>query len=210
MKRFWKEIRNLFIAGLIVLIPIVLTVYILMSLFIWMDSFVGNFIRDYFNIKIPGLGILIILLIILLVGVIARSYVINKGISFGETILKKIPFARTIYFTARQLSEAFLKTDKAVFKGVVLVEFPRKGIYVVGFITNKNLDGTIINKTEPYEVLNIFVPTTPNPTSGFFLIVPKKDIIPINVSFEDALKLIVSGGTFIPEQFDLNQKKPSS
>ena len=193
-KSIFAKIRNNFIAGIVVLIPIGITLYL--TLFI--IKFSGNIIpkeinpNNYLPFDIPGLEIFIALFFITLVGWISLSFLGKKFFELFNTILKKIPILRTIYSAIGQMTETFTKTDNSE-KSVVLLEYPRKGIWVVGFATKEN-KGTIKDKINE-DLVNIFVPTTPNPTSGFLLMLPKKDLIYLDVSFEQASKFIVSAGT---------------
>ena len=143
-------------------------------------------------IDIPGIEILITIILITLIGWVSLSFLGKKLLEFLNNLLKKIPILRTIYSAIGQMTESFTKSGDAK-KSVVVIEYPRKGIWVVGFATKEN-NGEISKKTNE-ELVNIFVPTTPNPTSGFLLMVPKKDLIYLDMSFEEASKFIVSAGT---------------
>ena len=148
--------------------------------------------NNYLPFDIPGVEILIALIIITFIGWLSLSFLGRKFFEIFNNILKKIPILRTIYSAIGQMTESFTKSDNKQ-KSVVLVEYPRKGVWAVGFATKEN-KGVIKNKLEE-EIINIFVPTTPNPTSGFLLMVPKKDLIYLDVTFEQASKFIVSAGT---------------
>jgi uncharacterized membrane protein len=193
-KSLLARIRNNFITGIVVLIPIGITLYL--TLFIIRIS--GNIIpkeinpNNYLPFDIPGVEILIALFFITFVGWVSLSFIGKKFFEIFNNILKKIPILRTIYSAIGQMTESFTKSDNNE-KSVVLLEYPRKGIWVVGFATNEN-QGIIKDKVKE-ELINIFVPTTPNPTSGFLLMLPKKDLIYLDVSFEQASKFIVSAGT---------------
>ena len=193
-KSFFAKVRNNFITGIVVLIPIGITLYL--TLFIIRIS--GNIIpreinpNNYLPFNIPGVEILIALLLITFVGWISLSFLGKKFFEIFNSILKKIPILRTIYSAIGQMTESFTNTDNNE-KSVVLLEYPRKGIWVVGFATKENKG--IIKENIKENLINVFVPTTPNPTSGFLLMVPKNDLIYLNVSFEQASKFIVSAGT---------------
>ncbi len=193
-KPILTRLRNYFIAGVVVLIPIGITLYL--TLFIVKIS--GNLIpgeinpNNYLPFDIPGLEIIIALFLITLVGRISLSFIGKKFFEFLNNILKKIPILRTIYSAIGQMTQSFTSSNNNQ-KSVVLLEYPRKGIWVVGFATNEN-NGLIKTKTNE-DLINVFVPTTPNPTSGFLLMLPKKDLIYLDVSFEQASKFIVSAGT---------------
>ena len=193
-KSIFTRIRNNFIAGIVVLIPIGITLYL--TLFIVRIS--GNLIpkeinpNNYLPFNIPGVEILIALFLITFIGWLSLSFIGKKFFDIFNNFLKKIPILRTIYSAIGQMTETFTKTDNNE-KSVVLLEYPRKGIWVVGFATKENKG--IIEKKVNEELVNVFVPTTPNPTSGFLLMLPKKDLIYLDVTFEQASKFIVSAGT---------------
>ena len=193
-KSIFAKIRNNFIAGIVVLIPIGITLYL--TLFIIRVS--GKIIpkeinpNNYLPFNIPGVEIFIALLIITVIGWISLSFLGRKFFEILNNILKKIPILRTIYSAIGQMTESFTKSDNKQ-KSVVLLEYPRKGVWAVGFATKEN-EG-IIQKKIKVDLINVFVPTTPNPTSGFLLMVPKQDLIYLDVSFEQASKFIVSAGT---------------
>ena len=193
-KSLFSSIRNNFIAGIVVLIPIGITLYL--TLFIIRIS--GKIIpreinpNNYLPFNIPGVEIIIALLVITFIGWLSLSFLGKKFFELFNNILKKIPILRTIYSAIGQMTETFTKSDSKD-KSVVLLEYPRKGIWVVGFATKEN-KGIIRNKVGE-DAINVFVPTTPNPTSGFLLMIPKKDLIYLDVSFEQASKFIVSAGT---------------
>ncbi len=183
------KLNNYFFTGLLVIIPISLTVWILAAIIGTVERFLPY---RYLPFYIPGLGIVITFILITLVGLATKSFMGGKVVDWGEKIFLKIPLARNIYQGTKQLSEAiFLAKDKK-FRGVVLLEYPRRGIYSMAFVTGIN-KGEIQEKTEE-RVLNIFVPTTPNPTSGFYLLVPEDDVTYLQMGVEDAFKLIISGG----------------
>tara|TARA_B100000963_G_scaffold328908_1_gene317868 strand:- start:566 stop:1180 length:615 start_codon:yes stop_codon:yes gene_type:complete len=193
-KSIFSRIRNYFIAGIVVLIPIGITLYL--TLFIIRIS--GNIIpkelnpNNYLPFNIPGVEIIIALFLITFIGWLSLSFIGKKFFEIFNNFLKRIPILRTIYSAIGQMTESFTKTDNSE-KSVVLLEYPRKGIWVVGFATKEN-QGVIKDKVKE-ELVNVFVPTTPNPTSGFLLMLPKKDLIYLNVTFEQASKFIVSAGT---------------
>mgnify|MGYP001293009514 FL=1 len=193
-KSVFASIRNNFIAGIVVLIPIGITLYL--TLFIIRIS--GRIIpkeinpNNYLPFNIPGVEIIIALIVITFIGWLSLSFLGKKFFEFFNNILKKIPILRTIYSAIGQMTETFTKSDSGQ-KSVVLLEYPRKGIWAVGFATKEN-EGIIKNKVRE-DIINVFVPTTPNPTSGFLLMVPKKELIYLDISFEQASKFIVSAGT---------------
>ena len=193
-KSIFAKLRNNFIAGIVVLIPIGITLYL--TLFFIRIS--GNIIpkeinpNNYLPFNIPGVEIFVALIFITIIGWISLSFLGKKFFELFNRILKKIPILRTIYSAIGQMTESFTKTDNKQ-KSVVLLEYPRKGVWAVGFATKENTG--IIKEKVKEELINVFVPTTPNPTSGFLLMIPKKDLIYLDVTFEQASKFIVSAGT---------------
>ena len=193
-KSIFAKIRNNFIAGVVVLIPIGITLYLTLFLIRITGKIIPKELNPdkYLPFEIPGFEILMALIIITLVGWFSLSFLGKKFFEYFNNVLKRIPILRTIYAAIGQMTESFTKTDNKQ-KSVVLLEYPRKGVWAVGFATREN-EGLIKNKLNE-NIVNVFVPTTPNPTSGFLLMVPKKDLIYLDVSFEQASKFIVSAGT---------------
>ena len=193
-KSIFAKLRNNFIAGIVVLIPIGITLYLTLFLVRISGKVIPKEINpnNYLPFNIPGVEILIALIIITFIGWLSLSFLGKKFFELFNNILKKIPILRTIYSAIGQMTESFTKSDNKQ-KSVVLLEYPRKGVWAVGFATKEN-EGIIKNNIKE-EIINVFVPTTPNPTSGFLLMVPKKDLIYLDVSFEQASKFIVSAGT---------------
>ena len=196
-KSLLSSLRNNFIAGVVVLIPIGITLYLTVFIINISSKLIPNEINPnhYLPYNIPGLEILIAVFLITIIGWISLSFIGKRLFNFFEAILNKIPIIRTIYSAVEQLIETFTssKSDK---KTVVLVEYPRKGVYAVGFATKENTGE--IKKKAGKELLNVFVPTTPNPTSGFLLMFPKEEVIFLDLTFEEASKFIVSAGSFNP------------
>ena len=193
-KSIFAKIRNNFIAGIVVLIPIGITLYLTLFFIRVSGKLIPKEINpnNYLPFNIPGLEIIVALIFITLIGWLSLSFLGKKIFEFLNNILKKIPILRTIYTAIGQMTESFTKTDNNQ-KSVVLLEYPKQGVWAVGFATKENTG--IIKEKIKEELINVFVPTTPNPTSGFLLMVPKKDLIYLDVSFEQASKFIVSAGT---------------
>jgi len=196
-KSIFARIRNNFIAGIVVLIPIGITLYLTLAIVKVSSKILPKEINpnNYLPYNIPGIEIIIALILITLIGWLSLSFIGKKLLNIFDNILNKIPILRTIYSAFVQMLETFTKS-KVSKKNVVLVEYPRKGTWAVGFATNKNT-GEIKNKIGQ-EVVNVFVPTTPNPTSGFLLMFPKEDVIYLDITFEQASKFIVSAGSTNP------------
>jgi uncharacterized membrane protein len=193
-KSLLVRLRNYFITGAIVLIPIGITIYITLFVIKVSSKILPKTINpnNYLPFDIPGIEILISIILITIIGGLSLSFLGRKFLEIFNNALKRIPILRTIYSAVGQLTESFTKSDSTK-KSVVLIEYPRKGLWVVGFATKDN-SGEISKKTNE-SLVNVFIPTTPNPTSGFLLMVPKKDLIYLDMSFEEASRFIVSAGT---------------
>jgi len=197
-RSIFARIRNNFIAGVVVLIPIGIIIYLTLFIISISSKILPKEINPnhYLPYDIPGVEIIISLILITLIGWLSLSFIGKRLLSLFNSILKRIPILRTIYSALGQMTEAFAKTDKEK-KNVVLVEYPRKGSWAVGFATKEN-SGEISDKIKK-NLINVFVPTTPNPTSGFLLMYPKEDVIYLDLTFEEASKFIVSAGTSNPD-----------
>ena len=191
------RLRNYFLAGIVVLVPIGFTLYLTIFLIKISSKLLPNEINpnNYLPFSIPGLEILLSVIIIIIVGGISLSFFGKRIVSLINDIFKKIPILRTIYSAIGQMTQCFTSTGKDK-KSVVLVEYPKKGSRAVGFATKEN-EGEISKKVNK-QMINVFVPTTPNPTSGFLLMYPKDEVIYLDMSFEEASKFIVSAGTSDP------------
>tara|TARA_Y100000590_G_scaffold428065_1_gene538992 strand:- start:285 stop:905 length:621 start_codon:yes stop_codon:yes gene_type:complete len=192
------RLRNYFFTGIIVLVPLGFTLYLTVFIISISSNLIPEEINpnNYLPFSIPGLEIIISIIFITLVGGLSLSFIGKKILQFINDLLKKIPFLRTIYSAIGQMTESFA-SNKNKKKSVVLVQYPRKGSWAVGFATKDN-KGEINKKTNEI-LVNVFVPTTPNPTSGFLLMFPKNEVIYLDMSFEEASKFIVSAGTSNPK-----------
>ena len=189
--------RNYFIAGVVVLIPLGITIYFTLFLINISSKILPKELNPnhYLPYDIPGVEIIISIFLITFIGWLSLSFIGKKLLEIFNNILKRIPFLRTVYSAIAQMIETFTKREEGK-KNVVLVEYPRKGSWAVGFATKDNT-GEITNKTKK-NLVNVFIPTTPNPTSGFLLMFPKEEIIYLDMTFEEASKFIVSAGTSNP------------
>ena len=190
--------RNYFIAGVVVLIPLGITIYFTLFLINISSKILPKELNPnhYLPYEIPGVEILISIFLITFIGWLSLSFIGKKLLEIFNNILKRIPFLRTVYSAIVQMIETFTKREEGQ-KNVVLVEYPRKGSWAVGFATKDNT-GEITDKTKK-NLVNVFIPTTPNPTSGFLLMFPKEEIVYLDMTFEQASKFIVSAGTSNPE-----------
>ena len=188
------KLRNYFITGIVVLVPIGITFYLIKFFISVSPKLIPRNINpnNYLPFSIPGLEIALSVVFITIIGGLSLSFIGKKILQLFNDLLKKIPILRTIYSAIVQMTGTFTKNEKNT-KNVVLIEYPRKGTWAVGFVTRENT-GEISDKTKK-NLLNVFVPTTPNPTSGFLLMFPKEEVIYLDLTFEEASKFIVSAGT---------------
>ncbi len=194
---FINKLRNYFFTGVVVLIPIGITLYLTKFIIQVSSKLIPKEINPnhYLPFSIPGLEIVLSIFLITLVGGLSLSFLGKKILQLIDDLFKKIPFLRTIYTAIVQMTDSFTNKDSTK-KSVVLVEYPRKGSWAVGFATKKNK--TEISKKTNKSLINVFMPTTPNPTSGFLLMFPEDEIIYLDMTFEEASKFIVSAGTSDP------------
>jgi len=192
------RLRNYFLAGVVTLIPIGITIYLVLFIVKISSKILPKELNPnhYLPYEIPGVEILISFFLITLIGWLSLSFLGRKLLNIFNNVLNKIPILRTIYSAITQMTQTFTKNDGKK-QNVVLVEYPRKGSWAVGFATKENT-GEISKKTNE-NLVNVFVPTTPNPTSGFLLMFPKKEVIYLDISFEEASRFIVSAGTSDPK-----------
>ncbi len=196
-----KQLRRYFVAGLIVWIPLGVTIFIGRFIVLQMDKTLRFVPKEYLpetwlGFAIPGLGVLLTLLLVLMTGLLVANFVGRSMVGVWESLLERIPIVRSIYSAAKKFVEIVFSDSGQSFKKVLLIEYPRKGIYSLAFQTATNL-GEVQERTgEP--VVCTFVPTTPNPTSGYIIIVPKKDIIELDMEVDEAFKMIVSLGVVVP------------
>jgi uncharacterized membrane protein len=196
---FLSKIRTYFLTGVVVLIPIGITVYLTILIMSISPLLIPSSINPnkYLPFNIPGLEFLIAFIIITIIGMISLTFIGRTLLAFGQRILNKIPILRTIYNGVGQLTKNFT-TGSNKSKKIVLVEYPRKGLWSIGFATGEN-KGEIASKNgKNKKLINVFIPTTPNPTSGFLLMVPDKDLIYLDMNFEEASKFIMSAGSINP------------
>ena len=197
-----KKLQKYLIAGLLVWLPIVVTVLLFRFLITLMDQtliLLPSQIRPeaVIGFKLPGLGLILTLLVLIVTGIFAANFVGKSMVNFGEKIFKKIPIVRSVYSAAKNFADIVFSDTGQSFKKVLLIQYPRKGVYSLAFQTSTNL-GEVQKKTGS-DVVCTFVPTTPNPTSGFIIIIPKEDVIEMDMEVDEAFKMIVSLGVVVPE-----------
>ena len=197
------KIRSWFITGILVLTPIILTVYVAWTFITFVDNLVVPIVpidyrpSNYLPFSIPGLGLIIVFIFTTLVGSLATGLFGRTLIRIWEYILNRMPVVRSVYSAIKQILETVMAAQSDAFRQAVLVQYPRKDIWAIGFVTGSTKGEVGKNVSE--KMINVFMPTTPNPTSGFLLFFPEKDLIYLKMSVEDALKLVVSGGMVIPK-----------
>lgn len=191
-----KRIRHLFLSGLFSLLPIAATLYVMYFLLRFLDGMLGSFVQDMIGYPVPGAGIVASFLLIVLTGFLVTNVLGEKLLHYAERVLQRMPVAPKIYFGVKQLIDSFSMQGRQAFSRVALVEYPRKGLYAVGFITGEVM-GEIQAKTAE-RLISVFIPTTPNPTSGMLILVPDHSLIYLDMSVEEGLKLIVSAGIVSP------------
>jgi uncharacterized membrane protein len=189
VKKLKNFLKKNFITGLLVVVPVAVTVFVLKALLIWIDGILGDIERDLLGHYYPGLGIITLLLLIFVIGTISANYIGNRVLHAWDRLMRRLPLVRGIYSTVRQMMETFSTAQN--FHGVGLVEYPRKGCYSIGFITGQ-VDDRIMGLSGIY--LSVFVPTTPNPTAGFLLLLPENEVRKLNVTVDQGMKYIVSLG----------------
>jgi uncharacterized membrane protein len=199
---FHLKLKSYFLTGLLVLVPITLTLLVVRWLVRLMDNLLKSVLpmalrpEQIFGISVPGIGLVATLLLILLVGVLTANIFGRSLVNFTEKLVDRIPFVKGIYTLFKQVSDTILNRDRGAFSKVVLIEYPRRGIWAVAFVTGVT-QGEAQLITEK-KLINIFVPTTPNPTSGFYILVAEDDMIELSMTVEEAFKLIISGGMVTP------------
>ena len=203
-----QKTRNNFLTGLILVAPVTLTGYLVWGVINFFDDKVTPLIpliynpETYLNKNIPGLGVLLFLVFTTIIGAITKGFFGRQIVKLGELLVAKTPVVRTIYNAVKQILETALKDSSNSFQKACLVQYPRQGIWAVAFIST-DTRGEIKYKTGEKDLVSIFLPTTPNPTSGFLLFVPKRDIKILDMSVEQAAKLVISAGLVIPEKLDI-------
>lgn len=201
-----RHFRNAFISGSLLLLPLAITIFVVNLLLDKFGAPVGQIILNLLKLDIPdqsllkllvnAIALLVVVIVITMVGLITKYFVGKWFFSLGEKIIDRLPFVNTVYKSVKQIVDTFSRDQKAVFQKVVLVEYPRKGCYGIGFLTG-TAKGEVNERTHQ-NVVNVFIPTTPNPTSGFLLLFPEDEITVLDMSITDGMKLIISGGAVVP------------
>jgi len=212
-RSYIARLRTYFFTGLVICAPLAITAYLTWNLVGWIDGWVKPYLPDVYNpdlylpFSIPGFGVLIAIITITMVGFLTANLIGRSILSYGEYLLSRMPVVRNIYSALKQIFETVFRGDSSSFQSVVLVEYPRRGIWALAFVATDTL-GEVQNKLdEPAgKTISVFLPTTPNPTSGFLLFVPVEDALVLDMSVEDAAKLVISAGLVAPEFQEAKEK----
>ncbi len=198
----FTRIRNYFFAGLLVTGPALITLYLVWAIVTSIDAWVMHYLparynpSTYFDVYVPGVGVIVVITGLVLIGMFAANFMGRFFVNLSDKILNRMPFIKGIYSATKQIMETVFANKSKAFREVVLVEYPRRGMWVIGFVTAKT-SGEIQNASE-VELVNVFVPTTPNPTSGFLIFIPQEDVYTVDMTVEEGLKLVISGGIITP------------
>ncbi|MBL8638342.1 MAG: DUF502 domain-containing protein [Alphaproteobacteria bacterium] len=199
LSRFMGGMRNYFFTGVLVTAPIALSLYLVYATVLWIDEKVGSVlpIRLAGQGSIPGIGVLISVTFFVTVGIFTSNYLGNLLVEFSDFVMERLPLVKTIYGALKQVLETLMGNKSQAFREVVLVQYPHRDSWTIGFVTGKT-EGEI-QKVLIGETINVFVPTTPNPTSGFLLFVPRSSVVPLSMTVDDGLKMVISGGIITPK-----------
>jgi uncharacterized membrane protein len=199
----WLRLRNNFLTGFVVVAPVVITLYLTWAFITFVDAKVVPLVptpynpRTYFDVDIPGFGVVIFIIFTTIVGYFAKRVFGKQLIRFAESLVDRTPIVRSVYNALKQIVETVMSQSKTSFRQACLVEYPRRDIWAIAFVSTET-KGEIPGKTGGAEMISVFLPTTPNPTSGFLLFVPKKDIVLLDMTVEEAAKLVISAGLVTP------------
>lgn len=205
---FTKRLKNYFLTGVIVAAPVAITVYMSYHLVIWINETTSRLIPQQWKIgnfvpyAVPGLGLVLLVLCLIFIGMLTTGYVGKFFLRIWNVIIRKMPVISSIYSLIKQIFETFLSQKSNSFSEVVLIEYPRKGLWTIAFVSRREAGGEIDAKTGE-KMLSIYVPTTPNPTSGFLIFLPEKDVIKLDMSVEDGIKYVLSCGIVTPTDEEL-------
>jgi len=210
-KSYLAKIRSYFLTGIIITAPVGLTFYVAILFIGFVDSKVRNLIPEKYHydnllpIEIPGIGLLFVFILLTFIGFLTAGLIGRFIIKLGERIISRLPIIRSVYGALKQIFESVLASSSKSFREVVLVEYPRKGIWAIGFITG-DTKGEVQNNIKG-EMVNVFLPTTPNPTSGFLLFIPRKDLTILDMNVEEGIKMVISGCIVTPKHKKINKNK---
>ncbi len=207
IKKILRFSRDNFLAGIVVILPFTITIFIIRFLVIWLNTIMLNplalrlrpyLLQEQQRLFFAKVVVFIAaILIIILIGLMTRVLILRRTFSFLEKLLYKLPVVNKVYRALKEISSALFMNKKESFKKVVLVEYPRKGIYTLGFITSES-KGTLQDAVDNHDLISIYIPTAPNPTSGLFILVSRNEVLPVNLSVEEAFKVVISAGAIMP------------
>lgn len=210
MKAVTHSIRRVFLTGIIVSLPLVITIFVFKFLFETFDNLLGPLVTSIIRglgapigqeYQLPGIGLISTVAMVFLIGLVSANYMGRRLWAYGEAALTRIPIIRSVYVATKQVIDTFSTNSSNAFRKVVIIEYPRKGMYSLGFITGKT-SGEARDRLGR-DMMNVFIPTTPNPTSGFLLLVPQEDVMELEMAVEDGVKMIVSCGLVTPERYNM-------
>ncbi len=207
-----SKLRNYFLTGLVVCAPLVITAYLTWTFILWVDSWAKPYIPKVYNPEtylpfgIPGLGLIFALLVITIVGFLAANLIGRSILGFGESLLDRMPLVRSLYKALKQIFQTALDEGQSSFSQAGLIQYPRQGLWAIVFIAT-DTKGEVGAYLSDEDTLSVFLPTTPNPTSGFLLFVPRKDVHALDMNVEEAAKLVISAGLVSPDHMDNLQDK---
>ena len=207
------RLRSSFLTGLVVIAPVGLTIWLILTVVAWIDGFVLPLVpstirpEEYIGINLRGVGVIFFLVFTVIVGWIAKGLIGRSLIIFAERLVDRMPVVRSIYSGIKQISETVFAQSERSFETACLIQYPRKGIWAIGFVST-NAKGEVAKRAETSgELIGVFVPTTPNPTSGFLLFFPEEDVVHLDMSVEEAAKLVISAGLVYPNAKDPAQEE---
>jgi len=203
------QFKRYFFTGLALIMPVVVTLYVLVALFRFVDNILGRFINFYLQetlgFYIPGLGLILFFFIILITGFLAVHFFGRNVFPALERWFSRLPFIRQVYPSVKKIFNFIFAQDRVIFKKVVMIEYPRHGLYSLGFVVNEGLKQ--LQQVTGEEMVNVFIPSTPSPLTGYFVIIPRKDIVFLDITVEEGLRMVISGGVVNPESsLDKNPK----
>ena len=199
----WQRTRSNFLTGLVIVAPVVLTIYLIWTVVTFIDAKVVPWVPDIYNpityigVDIPGFGVVIFIIFTAIVGALTKGLFGRQLVRFWENLISRTPVVRSVYKGLKQIVETILSQSSSSFQNACLVQYPREGIWAIAFIST-DTKGEVFENIPHDQVISVFLPTTPNPTSGFLLFVPKKDVIILDMTVEDAAKLVISAGLVSP------------
>jgi uncharacterized membrane protein len=206
----FRKFRKQLTTGILVLLPVITTVFLVSWLFLLLDGILGRQFARISGEYIHGAGFLALLLLIWLIGIVSRTYIGGKLNSLKDMMIARIPLVGNMFGAIKQVSDGFLKMDASSFEQVTLIEYPRKGLFAVGFVTSgRTVPFRIEGENSGGKFIHVFVPTVPNPTSGYIILVPEEELFRLNISVEEGLKLVLSLGMIHPDSYNL-ERMPST